>query len=141
MTICSSHYFTKQFCASIIFFSYKGQHLIGAGLQVLRLSPLSSRCHQGGNMAASRQAWRRQNWEFYIFIWSLLTERCLCQNEKIIRKFIVYEPRTVSRIYLPVSGEHKNKAKYSFVSGCAIKTTESHPQVKYPHHACRETRL
>jgi hypothetical protein len=26
---------------------------------------------QGSNMAASRQAWCRMNWEFYIFIWSL----------------------------------------------------------------------
>jgi hypothetical protein len=24
--------------------------------------------HQGRNMAASRQAWRRKSWEFYIFI-------------------------------------------------------------------------
>ena len=24
--------------------------------------------HQGGNMAASRQAWYRRSWEFYIFI-------------------------------------------------------------------------
>jgi hypothetical protein len=26
------------------------------------------------NMAAFRQTWCRQNWEFYIFIWSLLEE-------------------------------------------------------------------
>jgi len=30
--------------------------------------------HQGRNMAASRQAWCRQRWEFYIFIWRLLVE-------------------------------------------------------------------
>jgi hypothetical protein len=28
--------------------------------------------HQGGNMAASRQAWCRRSWEFYI--WRLLVE-------------------------------------------------------------------
>jgi hypothetical protein len=30
--------------------------------------------HQGRNMAASRQAWCRRSWEFYIFIWRLLVE-------------------------------------------------------------------
>jgi len=40
---------------------YKGQRLIGAGLQVQRFSPLSS-----------RQAWGWRSWEFYIFIWRLL---------------------------------------------------------------------
>jgi hypothetical protein len=30
--------------------------------------------HTGGSMAASRQAWYRQSWEFYISIWRLLVE-------------------------------------------------------------------
>jgi hypothetical protein len=30
--------------------------------------------YQGSSMAASRQAWRRRSWEFYIFIWRLLVE-------------------------------------------------------------------
>ena len=30
--------------------------------------------YQGGNMAASRQAWCRQGWEFYIFTWKLLED-------------------------------------------------------------------
>jgi hypothetical protein len=50
----------------------QGQHLIGAGLQVQRFSPLSSR--QERNMAISRQAWCRMSWEFYIFIWRLLAK-------------------------------------------------------------------
>jgi hypothetical protein len=28
--------------------------------------------HQSGSMVASRQAWCRRSWEFYIFIWRLL---------------------------------------------------------------------
>jgi hypothetical protein len=35
--------------------SYKGKHLIGAGLQILRFSLVST----DGNMATSRQAWCR----------------------------------------------------------------------------------
>jgi hypothetical protein len=30
--------------------------------------------HQGGSMAASRQAWHRQSWEFYVFIQRQLVE-------------------------------------------------------------------
>jgi hypothetical protein len=33
--------------------------------------------HQGGSMAASRQAWCRRSWGFIIFIWRLLAEYCL----------------------------------------------------------------
>ena len=53
---------------------YKKQHLIGAGLQVQRFSPLSSR------RAASRQAWHRQSWEFYIFIQRWLVKDWLPGN-------------------------------------------------------------
>jgi hypothetical protein len=36
--------------------------------------------HQGGSMAASRQAWRRQSWELYVFIQRLLLEDWLPGN-------------------------------------------------------------
>jgi hypothetical protein len=44
--------------------SYKGQHLIGAGLQVQRFSPLSSRWEQGSIQAGMAQ----EELRFYIFI-------------------------------------------------------------------------
>jgi hypothetical protein len=48
---------------------YKGQHLVGLGLQVQRSSPLSSRQEHGRSMAASRQVWSRRSWELCILIW------------------------------------------------------------------------
>jgi hypothetical protein len=50
---CLSHSFTAVNRHGDKGSSHKGQHLIGAGLQVQRFSPLSSRLQ---NMAASRQA-------------------------------------------------------------------------------------
>jgi len=40
---------------------YNTQHLIGAGLQVQRFSPLSSR-QEHDSIAVSRQSWCRRNW-------------------------------------------------------------------------------
>jgi hypothetical protein len=37
--------------------------------------------HQGRSMAASRQAWCRRSWDFYIFIWRLLAEYWLPGSE------------------------------------------------------------
>ena len=50
--------------------SYKGQHLIGLAYRFRG----SVHQHQGGSRAASRQAWCRRSWEFYIFIWRPLAE-------------------------------------------------------------------
>jgi hypothetical protein len=44
--------------------------LIGAGYKFRG----SVHYHQGGSMAASKQAWHRQNREFYVFIQRLLVE-------------------------------------------------------------------
>ena len=40
----------------------------------------SGHYHQGGSMAVSRQAWRRQSWEIYVFIQRLLVEDWLPGN-------------------------------------------------------------
>jgi hypothetical protein len=52
--------------------SYKGQHLR------LAYRFRGSVYCQGRRMAASRQAWCRRNWEFYIFIWRLASRQLGC---------------------------------------------------------------
>jgi hypothetical protein len=54
----------------------KTQHLIGLAYRFGG----SIHYHQGVSMAASRQAWYRRSWEFYVFIQRLLVEDWLLGN-------------------------------------------------------------
>jgi hypothetical protein len=73
--------------------------------------------HQGRNMAASRQAWWRWSWEFYIFIWRSLEDWLPGSSDEDLKAYAHSDIPTPTRPHLLQQGTPWDKCIHTTTYG------------------------